>query len=238
MCLPKVLTALAKSWASLSAQRQKEVVDLLSPVAFVPTRQGPRVPGETYFSTVDLFCDLPIVTFPSGTVVKGTLDKVLTALGVRRHVEVRPLPFSSSSNESSLMLTSTVNQLQLVFTRLLGQGEWSIFEITRYLVGVRDTLSSVEIERLRQTQWLPKEGEARLNQPAGPDGVTPKPKVVRYSAKQLFEVSPLSPSGATRTVPRRYLISCHIEADGYLQSTGTSGPRLDFGPAEVACWKR
>ncbi|KAL8283592.1 hypothetical protein RQP46_005387 [Phenoliferia psychrophenolica] len=159
----KVLVALSKSWANLSAPRQADVVGLLSNVAFIPTRQGPRIPRETYFSSVDLFADLPIVTFASGT-VKGSLDKVLSALGVRRHVE-----------------------LQLVFTRLLGQGEWSIFEITRYLVGVKDTLSAVELERLRQTQWLPKEGEARIPQPKGPDGVTPKPKVVRYSASNLFE---------------------------------------------------
>ncbi|KAK4698280.1 hypothetical protein P7C70_g8001, partial [Phenoliferia sp. Uapishka_3] len=160
----KVLTALAKSWAGLNAQRQAEVVTLLSPIAFIPTRQGPRVPGETYFANVDLFADLPIVTFPSGAAVKGGLDKVLTALGVRHHVE-----------------------LQLVFTRLLGQGDWSHFELTKYLVGVKDTLSASELDRLRQTQWLPQEGEATIVGPPGPGGVATKPKVVRHAARELFE---------------------------------------------------
>lgn len=80
-------------------------------------------------------------------------------------------------------------QLQLVFTRLLGQGDWSHYELAKYLVGVKDTLSASELDRLRQTQWLPKEGEAKVHQPPGPDGVARKPKVVRHSAKQLFEVS-------------------------------------------------
>ncbi|KAM0748229.1 hypothetical protein T439DRAFT_328208 [Meredithblackwellia eburnea MCA 4105] len=162
----KVLGALAKSWSNMNAQRQGEVVALLSPLAFIPTRQGPRVPAETYFANVDLFADLPIVTLPSGASVKGPMEKVLTALGVRRHVE-----------------------LQLVFTRLLGQGDWSHVELARYLVSVRDTLSNAELDRLRQTQWLPKEGEAKVHQPPGSDGAPKKPKTVRYQAKQLFEPS-------------------------------------------------
>lgn len=107
----KVLHTLARGWTSLSAQKQAEVVAVLSPHAFIPTRQGSRLAGESYFASVVLFEDLPsasphsliylsrvdrplmslrvsVLTLPSGVVAKGTLEKVLLTLGVRKHVEV------------------------------------------------------------------------------------------------------------------------------------------------------
>lgn len=73
----------------MPGHQQARILDLLRPVAFVPTRQGLQVPGSAYFSNVIIFEDLAIVTLPSGSVVKGGVEKLLADLGVRRHVEVR-----------------------------------------------------------------------------------------------------------------------------------------------------
>lgn len=85
----RVLSALARAWPSLAKTAQDDVVSMLSPKACIPTSTGLKVPDQAYFSSVNLFRDLPIVTMPSGTVVKGNLDKVLQSLGVRKHVELQ-----------------------------------------------------------------------------------------------------------------------------------------------------
>lgn len=69
----------------------------------------------------------------------------------------------------------------MVFTRLLGVGDWSHVKLTKYLVSVRDTLSTSEVERLRKTAWLPKEVVLAAGAVAG--------KTVRYPAGELYEVS-------------------------------------------------
>lgn len=61
-------------------------------------------------------------------------------------------------------------------------------DVVRYLVSVRESLAASELERLKKTAWLPKEGEAKVAVPPGPDGVVKKPRTVRYSGEQLFEV--------------------------------------------------
>ncbi|GAA5980148.1 hypothetical protein JCM10908_001550 [Rhodotorula pacifica] len=160
----KVIAVLAKGWQQVAAPQQAEIVEIASKLAFVPTREGLKVPGQAYFPNVSLFDDLAIVALPSGATLKGNLERVLLALGVRRHVE-----------------------LQLIFTRLLGAGDWSHVQLLRYLVSVKETLSAAERDRLRKTSWLPREGEAKVAQPAGPDGVVPKPKTVRYRASELYE---------------------------------------------------
>lgn len=60
-------------------------------------------------------------------------------------------------------------------------------QLLRYLVSVKDTLTAAERDRLRKTSWLPREGEAKVEQPAGADGVVPKAKTVRYRASELYE---------------------------------------------------
>lgn len=93
------------------------------------------------------------------------MEKILTTLGVRRHVE-----------------------LQLVFTRLLAAGDWSHVDVAKYLVSVRSSLSNAEMDKLRKTAWLPKEGESKvLDNGISEDGSSKKAKV-RYIAGNLFEV--------------------------------------------------
>ncbi|GAA5899994.1 hypothetical protein JCM6882_007020 [Rhodosporidiobolus microsporus] len=160
----KVLGVLAKAWHGTPAIAQQNIIALLADKALIPTRQGPKKPSEAYFPNVSLFPDLAVVELPSGGPVKGNWEKVLLALGVRKHVE-----------------------LQLVFTRLLGAGDWSHIQLLKYLVSVGDTLSATERDRLRKTAFLPKEGEPKVEQPPGPDGVRPKPRTVRYRAGELYE---------------------------------------------------
>jgi hypothetical protein len=40
---------------------------------------------------------------------------------------------------------------------------------------------------LRKTTFLPKEGEAKVDQPVGKDGVKPEPRTVRYRPSELYE---------------------------------------------------
>ncbi|GAA6015207.1 hypothetical protein JCM11491_000504 [Sporobolomyces phaffii] len=160
----RVLGVLAKSWAQTSVVAQRELSTILADKAVIPTRAGPKKPGEAYFPNVSLFDDLAVVELPSGTPVKGNMEKLLLALGVRKHVE-----------------------LQLVFTRLLGAGDWSHVQLVKYLISVRDTLSANETDRLRKTTWLPREGEGKVEGPVGPNGEKGKPRTVRYRAGDLYE---------------------------------------------------
>lgn len=100
------------------------------------------------------------------------------------------LPLSASKSDSSPVL----QQLQLVFTRLLGAGDWSHVQLVKYLISVRDTLSANETDRLRKTTWLPREGEGKVEGAAGPNGEKGKPKTIRYRASDLYEVSPSNSS--------------------------------------------
>lgn len=93
----RVLSALARAWPSLAKTAQDDVAKMLNPKACIPTSAGLKVPDRAYFSSVNLFRDLPIVTMPSGTVVKGHLEKVLQSLGVRKHVELQ-LVFDRSAS--------------------------------------------------------------------------------------------------------------------------------------------
>ena len=85
----RVLSVLARAWPSSAKTAQEDVIKILSPKSCVPTSTGLKVPDQAYFSSVNLFRDLPIVTMPSGAPVKGTLEKVLQSLGVRKHVELQ-----------------------------------------------------------------------------------------------------------------------------------------------------
>lgn len=130
----RVLGILAKSWNGLSPAAQSAIFGTLSDKTVVPTRSGLSLPGEAYHPNVSLFPDLPVVAFPGGTQVKGQMERLLIALGVRRHVE-----------------------LQLVFNRLLGAGG-SIVDLVNYLVSVRETLTSTEMAKLRETPAFPQQG--------------------------------------------------------------------------------
>jgi len=85
----RVLSVLARAWPSLAKGAQEDVIKILSPMPCVPTSAGLKVPEQAYFASVNLFRDLPIATMPSGAAIKSALEKVLQALGVRKHVELQ-----------------------------------------------------------------------------------------------------------------------------------------------------
>ena len=89
----RVLSVLAQAWPSLTEPEEREVIrTLLRPVSCIPTSTGLKVPSQAYISNAEmsnLFRDLPIVTMPSGDIVKGTLELVLQSLGVRKRVDLQ-----------------------------------------------------------------------------------------------------------------------------------------------------
>ncbi|KAI9302818.1 hypothetical protein BJ944DRAFT_242011 [Cunninghamella echinulata] len=129
----KALSIISRGYNHISTQAQAEICACLKIKTCIITRFGMKLPTDAYFSTVNLFDDLPIVQFHNPRLVS---DALLTALGVRKHVD-----------------------LQLVFDRLISDGSWSHIDLVKYLTSVQSTLSSIETRRLRETAIFTKEGE-------------------------------------------------------------------------------
>ena len=85
----RVFQVLARMWPNMAKGNQEETVVLLRDKACVPTSAGMKLPQEAYFQSAHIFKDLPIVQLPSGVPVRGTLEKVFTAIGVRKHVDLQ-----------------------------------------------------------------------------------------------------------------------------------------------------
>ncbi|KAF9484470.1 hypothetical protein BDN70DRAFT_910674 [Pholiota conissans] len=151
----RILALITRSWPTLSAGSKAEIVQILRIKSCIPTSAGLKVPHEAYFSNVNIFGDLPVVVFQSGTVIKGTLEKVLQELGVRKHVE-----------------------LQIIFNRMIKTNEWTIADLTKYLVSVKDSLTAEEMARLKATAAFPTEVKQEN---------TSGEKRTRYKAGQLYE---------------------------------------------------
>ncbi|CCM02906.1 uncharacterized protein FIBRA_05020 [Fibroporia radiculosa] len=137
----RVLEVVSRAWQQLPRSTQQEVAALFQGKVCVPTSAGMRMPDESYFASAHIFRDLPMVLFPSGNQIKGPMEKVLVAIGVRQHVE-----------------------LQIVFNRMIKTGDWTIAELIKYLVAVQATLSSAEVDRLRMTAAFPKESNLDNNE--------------------------------------------------------------------------
>ncbi|KAH9485292.1 hypothetical protein JR316_0002200 [Psilocybe cubensis] len=151
----RVLSLIIRVWPSLASPYKMDIIRTLRLKACIPTSAGMVVPQEAYFPNVNIFGDLPIVTFPGGTSIKGTAEKVLQEIGVRKHVE-----------------------LQIIFNRMIKTNEWTIADLTKYLVSVKGSLTDTEYQRLRATAAFPKESC---------DGSHDNGKRVRYTASQLYE---------------------------------------------------
>ena len=72
-----VLPVISKQWDGLSQSSKLTIVELLASRTIMPTRLGMRKPAESYFPSVNLFEDLPVVIS-----IHSVKDKVLAALGV------------------------------------------------------------------------------------------------------------------------------------------------------------
>ena len=73
-----VLAIISKQWEGLSQSSKSTVIELLTPRTVIPTKMGMRKPAESYFPSVKLFDDLPVVIG-----LQGVKEKLLTALQVR-----------------------------------------------------------------------------------------------------------------------------------------------------------
>ncbi|PPQ99714.1 hypothetical protein CVT24_009697 [Panaeolus cyanescens] len=156
----QVITTTARYWPSLHPDMKSAVYDLFNKHACIPTSNGMKLPTDSYFPNVNIFKDLPIVTFPSGLPIKGGLEKLLQGLGVRKHVD-----------------------LQLIFTRMIKTNEWTTAELVKYLVSVRDSLSAQEIERLKHTPAFPQETDKSDKPPRSMAGNLYEPLDVFRSMK-------------------------------------------------------
>lgn len=56
-----VLTVISKQWAGLSPASKASVIELLGSRTVIPTKMGLKKPAESYFPSVNLFEDLPVI---------------------------------------------------------------------------------------------------------------------------------------------------------------------------------
>lgn len=86
----KVLSFVARNWVNgISSINKQHVIILLKAKTCIPTSNGMKRPDESYFSSADIFHDLSTVRLPSGNPVKGSIEKLLQDLEVRKHVELQ-----------------------------------------------------------------------------------------------------------------------------------------------------
>ncbi|EMD59912.1 hypothetical protein GGP41_008962 [Bipolaris sorokiniana] len=135
-----VLTLTSKCWEQLDGTSRDTVTKILTPHQIMPTKMGMRRPTESYFPTVKLFDDLPTVK-----PFAGSKEKFLLSLGVRKTID-----------------------LPMVFDRMRSrdgeQGEkserpsWNHVDLIRYFASVINEIPKKDLDRLRETAFLPGEG--------------------------------------------------------------------------------
>lgn len=132
-----VLTLTSKCWEQLDSTSKEIVVKILTPHAIMPTKLGLRRPAETYFPTVKLFEDIPTVK-----PFAGSKEKFLLALGVRKTIDL-PMVFERMRNRDSQQAEKTA---------------WNHMDLIRYFASVIDEIPKKDLDRLRETPFLPGEG--------------------------------------------------------------------------------
>ncbi|OJJ43802.1 hypothetical protein ASPZODRAFT_73782 [Penicilliopsis zonata CBS 506.65] len=130
----QVLPVLSKQWEPLSPSAKQTVASLLQAQTVIPTRFGMKRPAETYFTSVRLFDDLPIVYG-----LNNVKEKFLAALGVRKTVELGVI-FERLLDPSESANTAVDNQKR-----------WSHVDLVKYLTSVREDIPQKDIERLKNT---------------------------------------------------------------------------------------
>ncbi|KAI5865567.1 hypothetical protein GGS23DRAFT_559841 [Durotheca rogersii] len=164
----RILTILSKNWDNLSQSSRGTVVSLLQSQTVMPTKLGMRKPTESFFQSVKLFDDLPIIEGCS-----SLKEKFLSAIGVRKTVD-----------------------LDTIFTRLLnrsaeaensGHAKWSHVELIKYLASVRNDIPNDDLKKLKESRICPAE--------AGPPNLEwSKESSQLYKVSELYEPrAPLRP---------------------------------------------
>lgn len=155
----QVLPVLSKQWEGLSQSSKQTLVGLLQPRTVIPTKLGMKRPTETYFPSVRLFDDLPVLHG-----LNSVREKFLVALGVRKTVELGVI-FERLLNTTQLAEADSKNQ------------KWSHVDLIRYLASVRDDIPANDIEKLKNARICAAE--------ANDDSQLDQSKL--YKISELFE---------------------------------------------------
>ena len=131
-----VLPVLSKQWEGLSQSSKATVVELMSARTVMPTKLGMRKPAESYFPSVKLFEDLPVVVG-----IHSVKDKMLSAFGVRKTIEVGVV-------FDRLMAPPSYSEKK---TQDVHTTKWSHVELIKYLASVRQDIPASDIKRLKST---------------------------------------------------------------------------------------
>ncbi len=156
-----VLPVISKQWDGLSQSSKATIIDLLTARTIVPTKMGMKKPSDAYFPSVKLFDDLPVVVG-----LHSVKDKLLTALGVRKTIEIGVV-FARLMDTSSHMDENATGATR----------RWSHVDLIKYLASVRSDIPSGDIKRLRDTPICP----IKTDSPKGSDK--------RYLISDIFEPS-------------------------------------------------
>ena len=156
----RILSALSRSWDQQSQVSKDKIVSLLKSHTVVPTKSGMKKPIESFFPSVKLFDDLPIIE------CSNLKEKFLSALGVRKTVDLDTIfkrllsPFSEKDNT--------------------GQAKWSHVELIKYLASVQTDIPPDDFLKLRQSRICPSE--------AGPAGKESSQATTQlYQISELYE---------------------------------------------------
>ncbi|OQE93148.1 hypothetical protein PENNAL_c0006G08952 [Penicillium nalgiovense] len=130
----QVLPVLSKQWETLSQASKQGVVATLQPQTVIPTKLGMKQPMQTYFASVRLFDDLPVVHG-----LNGVKEKILVQLGVRKTVELGVI-------FDRLINTPTSSDIKGPASR-----KWNHVDLIRYLASVQEDIPANDIQRLKGT---------------------------------------------------------------------------------------
>ncbi|CAG8589024.1 5426_t:CDS:10 [Diversispora eburnea] len=130
----KVLGVVSRNF-SKSKKDQELIKEILTQKRCIPTKHGMMIPEAAYFPNVNLFPDLPTVSFKT---IKPVDKVLLEFLGVRKHVD-----------------------LQLIFD-LVSKGNWNHIQLAKYLAKESCNFTDNEIKRLKITKIWPKEDKTQV----------------------------------------------------------------------------
>ncbi|KAJ6134249.1 hypothetical protein N7523_000571 [Penicillium sp. IBT 18751x] len=156
----QVLPVLSKQWETLSSTSKQTIVSILQPHTVIPTKIGMKPPPQTYFATVRLFDDLPVVHG-----LNGVKEKLLLALGVRKTVEL------------GVIFDRLINAPQSGDAKGPPARKWNHVDLIRYLTSVREDIPANDIQRLKETEICTAENRKGDRLP--PSG--------RFKIAQLYE---------------------------------------------------
>ena len=82
----QIMSVISRQFGNLNNAARQEIIKILVSQKCIVTKQGLKFPSESYFKSVTLFTDLPIVMFENN---KSVSDSFLKALGVRDYVDLQ-----------------------------------------------------------------------------------------------------------------------------------------------------